>query len=473
MKNIIFATCLAIGFGSVAQAQSVAINTDGSTAAPSSILDVKSTDKGVLIPRMTSAQRSAIAAPATGLMVYDTTFGGIYFYNGTAWTLLNNNWTNTGNAAAASDVLGTTNAQPLRFMSNNAVRGLANASGQLVWGATSPQNAGDLVSVIGSATLPFTLNGYSAQNGSGVWGEVLSASSTSFAAIQGTYNGSGTGNGVLGNYNGTNTSTTRAGVYGVVSQPTLASGGAGVYGFNNIASGNQRIGVLGAYSNSAFGIGVHGIAFGGSLMTGDNHVAVVGWRANNQNYSGYFNGNHVIANGTKSASVPTSKGNQLLYCVESPEVWFEDLGTAQLVNGEVEVQLDPLLLETVRIDDTHPMHVFVQPQGECEDLYVVHKKTGFIVKEKNGGTSNVKFSYKIMAKRFHFPDHRFGSDAVWGEGDTRKYSQVAPKKPIDYHEALKQQKEMDKNWKPIPNPAVTYPQETTEGANNRSSQKQN
>jgi hypothetical protein len=49
-------------------------------------LDVKSTDKGILIPRMTAAQRGAIASPATGLMVYQTdATAGFYYYDGTAW----------------------------------------------------------------------------------------------------------------------------------------------------------------------------------------------------------------------------------------------------------------------------------------------------------------------------------------------------------------------------------------------------
>ncbi len=52
----------------------------------SSVLDITSTNKGLLIPRMTIAQRLAITAPATGLMVYQTNdVSGFYFYDGTSW----------------------------------------------------------------------------------------------------------------------------------------------------------------------------------------------------------------------------------------------------------------------------------------------------------------------------------------------------------------------------------------------------
>ena len=77
--------------------QSLAVNTDGSTANASALLDVKSTVKGVLIPRMTSLQRTTIGSPATGLQVYDTDLNQFYFYNGTVWTAIptstNNYWT--------------------------------------------------------------------------------------------------------------------------------------------------------------------------------------------------------------------------------------------------------------------------------------------------------------------------------------------------------------------------------------------
>src|SRR6185312_8332939 len=51
----------------------------------SSIADMKSTTKGILIPRMTTTQRLAISSPANGLMVYDNTLGAPFYYNGTAW----------------------------------------------------------------------------------------------------------------------------------------------------------------------------------------------------------------------------------------------------------------------------------------------------------------------------------------------------------------------------------------------------
>jgi hypothetical protein len=60
----------------------------GANATPnaSAILDITSTTKGVLFPRMTTTQKNAISSPATGLQVYDTTLNQISYYNGTTWT---------------------------------------------------------------------------------------------------------------------------------------------------------------------------------------------------------------------------------------------------------------------------------------------------------------------------------------------------------------------------------------------------
>jgi len=64
----------------------VAVTTDGSSADASAMLDVKSSDKGMLVPRMTAAERDAIVSPATGLLVYVTDDNNFYFFTGAAWT---------------------------------------------------------------------------------------------------------------------------------------------------------------------------------------------------------------------------------------------------------------------------------------------------------------------------------------------------------------------------------------------------
>ena len=52
----------------------------------SSILEISSTTKGILAPRMTTTQRDAISSPATGLEVYNTTTSKFNYYNGSSWT---------------------------------------------------------------------------------------------------------------------------------------------------------------------------------------------------------------------------------------------------------------------------------------------------------------------------------------------------------------------------------------------------
>src|SRR5207342_1645808 len=59
--------------------------------AASSLLEVKSTTKGVLIPRMTFVQRNAITSPATGLLIYQTNgTPGFYYFDGAAWQPVSN-----------------------------------------------------------------------------------------------------------------------------------------------------------------------------------------------------------------------------------------------------------------------------------------------------------------------------------------------------------------------------------------------
>ena len=67
-------------------AQNVGVGTN--TPQASAILDVSSTDKGFLPPRMTTSQRNAISSKVAGLLIYNTTTSCVEMYNGGSWISL-------------------------------------------------------------------------------------------------------------------------------------------------------------------------------------------------------------------------------------------------------------------------------------------------------------------------------------------------------------------------------------------------
>jgi len=86
-KQVFLILALLLIYNSLLVAQSVGIGTN--TPHASSQLEVVSTNKGLLMPRMTMAQRDLIPTPATGLIIYQTdNTPGFYFYNGSGWVQL-------------------------------------------------------------------------------------------------------------------------------------------------------------------------------------------------------------------------------------------------------------------------------------------------------------------------------------------------------------------------------------------------
>jgi hypothetical protein len=283
-------------------------------------------------------------------------------------------------------------------------------------------------------------------------------------------NSDSSGIGVYGINTATLSSNTGKGVYGI----TNANGyeAAGVFGFNNAGTG-LGAGVYGAYNPSGYGAGVVGVGFGGSFdvnaTASDNGVigtaagrgvagyygpysipaaaaGVYGSSSTSGIYAGYFNnisgagGNGLFVQGsmsctgTKPATVPTSQGFQKLYATESPELWFEDLGSATLVNGVVTISLDPMFAEVCQIDNTHPIHVFVQEEGESNGLIVIPSGNSFTVKEKNNGQSNINFSYRVMAKRKFYSSQRFGAEVnLPAKVDWNQYKEINV--PVNYEQA--------------------------------------
>jgi hypothetical protein len=106
----------------------------------------------------------------------------------------------------------------------------------------------------------------------------------------------------------------------------------------------------------------------------------------------------LLVNGAKSAVVPFPDGSShRLYCMESPESWFEDFGVGHLVSGRSEVQLAADFVSLVNSDD---YHVFLTEYEDNNSLYVTARTgTGFGVSAKSSKTANGTFSYRVVAKR--------------------------------------------------------------------------
>jgi hypothetical protein len=106
--------------------------------------------------------------------------------------------------------------------------------------------------------------------------------------------------------------------------------------------------------------------------------------------------------------VPVDGGKRTvaMSAIEAPQNWFEDAGSAQLVNGAAVVRFDPDFIQTVNTEMDYK--VFPVPNGDCKGLYVTNKTaTSFEVRELGGGTSSVAFDYRIMALRRKYENVRF------------------------------------------------------------------
>jgi hypothetical protein len=103
----------------------------------SALLDLTSTTMGLLIPRVTATQMNAIASPATGLLVYNTTANTFYYYNGTAWVpfaAANTAWLLTGNSGttAGTNFIGTTDSVDWLVKTNSRERLRVTADGKVI-----------------------------------------------------------------------------------------------------------------------------------------------------------------------------------------------------------------------------------------------------------------------------------------------------------------------------------------------------
>ncbi len=95
MKTLFYSLLFMVLMTTVPAFSQVAVNTDGSAADASAMLDVRSDTAGILIPRMTAIQRDAINNPANGLLVYVTDDSTFYYCTNNTWFPLGSTTANT------------------------------------------------------------------------------------------------------------------------------------------------------------------------------------------------------------------------------------------------------------------------------------------------------------------------------------------------------------------------------------------
>lgn len=314
MKKIFSLTFSLICLSLISKAQNIAINTDGSAADASSILDVKSTTKGMLVPRMTTTQRTAITTPATGLLVFDTDTKSFWFYNGSAWTNFSSaaggsGWSLTGNSGTdtASNFIGTTDNMPLLFKSNNKSIGRLSQKNILLG-----ENAGIslMPNYIGNIAIGKGALAYSPTVNSTV---AIGDSALAYTGLNSTYAYDGDWNTGIGTYalksNTSGRSNTATGFFSLSSNITgsentglgysaltknttgwqnTAVGESALYN-NETGSGNTAVGSSVLADNTS---GKFNTAIGTYTMqhniNGNNNVAI-GFGAFLANQSGYSN----------------------------------------------------------------------------------------------------------------------------------------------------------------------------------------
>ncbi len=161
MKQVLFFLLIAVT-AQLVNAQNVGIGT--TTPNPTAQLDVASTNKGFLIPRMTSTNRAFISNPANGLLVYDTSSNRMYQYqNGTWQYFINDNYWRTSSTRNwvynTTDSIGIGTSVPtqrldvngnIRSRDNLIVDGDASVAGNM--GAGNISTGGNII-VAGTSLL--------------------------------------------------------------------------------------------------------------------------------------------------------------------------------------------------------------------------------------------------------------------------------------------------------------------------------
>ena len=379
--------------------------------------------------------------------------------------------TSTGTSGTSNGVEGVTSSGTA-----SGVAGVNNGSGWGVYGSTSGTSATSIgVEGVTSSPIAYGVAGSNESSGIGVYGN----------GGTGVYGTGNSGYGVLGVSNVSHgiVGISNGNFFGVVGE----GGGAGLYGsggYGVLGYGTSGYGIYGqhvGYSTLAAEIPYAGIwgdtnTLGAAGVAGTGQDGIGGIFLNNSpsgnwalvaaNYSssGPIFSAENIANGVScridafahlhcdggiGAMVQLDSGNRKVAMsgIESPENWFEDFGSAQLVNGVAVIRFDPDFVQTVNTGKDY--RVFPVPNGDCKGLYVTNKSANsFEVRELGNGNSNIRFDYRITAIRKNYETVRF-ADHTKDRDAGKMIEQMRKAKPVSTFNPL--------SAKPAPAPIAGVP----------------
>lgn len=464
MKNnncfVFMATLIAIlSSGNIVLAQSVGIGSTLFTPHSSSMLEIESANKGILIPRVALTGINdvvTILLPATSLLVYNNGKAGLspagyYYFDGTRWQNL---------------LIGTANfinnSSTLQNLANFNIDGNGYLAGKIGVGTVLPLvnidvqaidnpafvrvkaiNSGDAGIIVEKASdleenfyglfsnsvefwkiRTIGNNDFKITNINNFNSDVLTINTDEKVSIGttpsinklhvqqsgtlGSGYGASTVNAIFGYGGGANYSF---GVTGYVGSSIARTGG--VHGANN----GGAWGALGYYANSLINYGGYftsspgtgagksvktslsgiGSASIGDLMGSWSRGELFGSTNIGGIYASYNLGNEYTS-GVSADIVTVNNQRMAAYTVTSNDIKVYSDGKARLTNGICKVTFTNSYKQLISQKEV-PI-ITISALGECEGLYIVSANyDGFTVKELHKGQSNVEFNWIAIAKR--------------------------------------------------------------------------
>ncbi len=343
----------------------IAINTDGTNPDASAMLDITSTTKGVLIPRMTTIERENINSPATGLLVYDTDYNSFWYYANAVWINLSNAILADADSDTKIQVEESSDEDIIRFDLNGTefMRldsgriEIVNTGNSIFLGEGAGANddfsnnrniyIGYQSGYLSTTGVYNTFNGY--QTG---YSNTTGSHNTFFGYQSGYANTTGYSNTFIGNGAGdSNTSGTENLMIGTAAGRNNKTGSANVFqGYmagndNTTGSNNVYLGYESGYNNNT---GSNNIYLGyqaGYNASGSNKLYIDNSNTSSPLLYGEFNNDLLQINGTLNIndafSFPTKDGNanQVLTTDGNGTVSWSNNNSFSLIDGDNDTQI--------------------------------------------------------------------------------------------------------------------------------------